>query len=148
MFLRLRQLGDDTGRVGRGERGLGLGLLPELVGLVVGLEGPVGVRELGEHLPVGNRDVGAALELALDDEAEGRALDAADGEEVGAETAGGERDGAGQGRAPDQVDLAAGLSGVGEVVGEGVEVVEGALDLVLGQRRVAGPLDRASRPRG
>ena len=140
VFLRLRQLGDDAGRVGRGERRLGLGLLPELVGLVMGLERAVGVRELGEHLPVGIGDVGAALELALDDQPERRALDAADREEVGAEAAGRERDGAGQRRAPDQVDLAAGLGGVGEVVGELVELVEGALDLVLGQRRVAGAL--------
>ena len=94
--------------------------------------------ELREHLPVRLGDVGAALELALDDQAERRALDAADGEEVGAEAAGRERDGAGQGRAPDQVDLAAGLRGVGERVGELVEAGEGALDLVLGQRRVAG----------
>ena len=137
----LRQLGDDAGRVGRRERGLGLGLLPELVGLVVRLEGALGVGELREHLPERLRHVGSALELALDDQAEGRALDAADGEEVGAEPAGRQRDGPGQRRPPDQVDLAAGLSGVGERVGELVELVEGPLDLVLGQRRVAGPLD-------
>ena len=87
--------------------------------------------------------MGAALELALDDQPEGRALHPADGEEVGAEAARRERDGAGQRRAPDQVDLAAGLRGVGEVVGELVELAEGALDLVLGQRRVAGALDGA-----
>ena len=89
--------------------------------------------------------MGAALELALDDQRQGRALHAADGEEVGAEAAAGERDGAGQRRAPDQVDVLARGAGVGEVVGELVEVGEGALDLVLGQRRVAGALDR--RPR-
>ena len=90
-----------------GERGLGLRLLPELVGRVVGLEGPVGVREVGEELPEGLGHVGAALELALDDQRQRRALDATDGEEVGAEAAAGERDGAGQRRAPDQVDVLA-----------------------------------------
>ena len=79
---------------------------------------PSGMLELREHLPVRLRDVGAALELALDDQAQGRALDAADREEVGAEAAGGERDGPGQRRAPDQVDVLPGGAGVGEVVGE------------------------------
>ena len=94
-----------------------------------------------EHLPVGLRHVGAALELALDDDRQGRALHAADGEEVGAEAAGRERDGAGQRRAPDQVDVLARLAGAGERLGELVEVGEGALDLLLGERRVAGALD-------
>ena len=70
-----------------------------------------------------------------------RALDAADGEEVGAEAAGGERDGASQRRAPDQVDVLARGAGVGELVGEVVELGERALDLVLRERRVAGALD-------
>ena len=52
-----------------------------------------------------------------------------------------EGDGAGQRRAPEQVDVLAGGAGVGERVGEFVEVREGALDLFLGQRRVAGALD-------
>ena len=123
------------------KRGVGLGFLPEFVDRVVGLEGAVGVLELGEQLPEGFGDVGAALHLALDDQAQGRALDAADREEVGAEAAAGERDRAGQGRAPEQVDVLAGGAGVGERVGERVEVGEGALDLLLGQRRVAGALD-------
>ncbi len=105
---------------------------------MVRLEGAVRVDELGVDLPEGLGDVGAALELALDDQAEGRALHAADGEEVGAEAAGREGDGAGQGRAPDEVDLLPHLGGVGERVGEVVELVEGTLDLVLGERRVAG----------
>ncbi len=91
-------------------------LVPELVDAVVGLKGPVGVREVGEELPEGLRHMGAALELALDDQRQRRALDAADGEEVGAEAAAGERDGAGQRRAPDQVDVLARRAGVGEVV--------------------------------
>ena len=52
-----------------------------------------------------------------------------------------ERDRAGQGRAPEQVDVLAGSAGVGERVGEFVELVEGALDLFFGQRRVAGAQD-------
>jgi hypothetical protein len=119
----------------------GLGFLPEFVDRVVGLEGPVGMLELGEQLPERFGDVGAALHLALDDQAQGRRLDAADREEVGAEAAAGQRDGAGQGRAPEQVDVLAGGAGVGERVGERVELVEGAVDLFLGQGRVAGALD-------
>ncbi len=52
-----------------------------------------------------------------------------------------ERDRAGQGRAPEQVDVLAGGAGVGQRVGELVELVEGALDLFFGQRRVAGTQD-------
>ena len=126
---------------GAGERRVGLRLLPEFVDRVVGLEAAVGVLELGEQFPERFGDVGAALHLALDDQAQGRALDAADREEVGAEAAGGERDRAGQRRAPEQVDVLAGGAGVGERVGELVELAEGALDLLLGQRRVAGALD-------
>jgi hypothetical protein len=98
------------------------GLLPEFVDRVVGLEAAVGVLELGEQLPEGLGDVGAALQLALDDQAQGGALDAADGEEVGAEPAGGEGDRAGQRRPPEQVDVLAGGAGVGERVGELVEL--------------------------
>ena len=97
--------------------------------------------EGGDDLPERLGHVGAALQLALDDQAQGRALDAADREEVGSEAARGARDGAGQRRAPDQVDVLARGAGLREVHGERVEVVEGALDLVLGQRRVAGALD-------
>ena len=85
--------------------------------------------------------MGAALELALDDQRQGRALDAADREEVGAEAARRERDRASERRTPDQVDVLAGGAGVGQRIGELVELAEGALDLVLGQRRVAGALD-------
>ena len=124
-----------------GEGRVDLRPLPEFVDGVVRLEGPVGVLEPGEQLPERFGDVGAALHLALDDQPQRRALDAADGEEVGAEAAGGERDGAGQRRAPEQVDVLTGGAGVGERVGELVELVEGALDLLLGQRGVAGALD-------
>ena len=107
----------------------------------MGLEGAVRVLEPCQDLPVGLRDVRAALELTLDDQAQGRALHPPDRKEVGAEAARGQRDGAGQRRAPDQVDVLARRAGVGEVEGEVVEVGEGALDLLLGERRVAGPLD-------
>jgi hypothetical protein len=109
---------------------------------VVGLEGAVGVGEAREQLPVGLRHVSAALQLALDDQRQGRALDAADGEEVRAEAPGCERDGPGQRRAPDQVDVLARGPGVGELVRKLVEVGESALDLALGERRVARALDR------
>ena len=130
-----------AGAGGAGERRVGLRFLPEFVDRVVGLEAAVGVLELGEQFPERFRDVGAAFHLALDDQAQGRALHAADREEVGAEAAAGEGDGAGQGRAPEQVDVLAGGAGVGERVGERVELVEGAVDLLFGQRRVAGALD-------
>ena len=129
---------DHARALGARERGVGLGLLPELVGGVMGLERSVGVGEVREQLPERLRHVGAALELALDDQRQRRALDPADGEEVGAEPAARERDRAGQRRAPDQVDVLARGAGVGEVVRELVEVREGALDLLLGQRRVTG----------
>ena len=88
--------------------------------------------------------MGAALELALDDEAQARALDAADREEVGSEAARGKRDGACERCAPDQVDVLAGGGGVSEFVGEVVELTEKAsLDLLLGQRGVAGAPERA-----
>jgi hypothetical protein len=108
---------------------------------MVRLERAVRVLELGKDLPEGLRHVRAALELAFDDEAEGRALDAADREEVGAEAASRERDRAGEGRAPDQVDVLARGAGVGELVGEVIELSERALDLVLRERRIAGALD-------
>ena len=132
---------DDARALRAGERGVRLGLLPELVGGVVRLERAVGMLELREDLPEGLRHVGAALELALDDQAEARALDAADGKEVGAEAARGEGDRAGERGAPDQVDVLAGGAGVGELVGEVVELGERALDLVLRERGVAGALD-------
>ena len=137
-----RDLLHHSGARSRRQRCVGLGAIPELVGRVVGLERAVGVGELRQQLPIWLRHVGAALELALDDQRQGRALHAANGEEVGSEAAGRERHRAGQGRAPDQVDVLARGTGVGEVVREPVEVREGALDLVLGQGGIAGPSDR------
>ncbi len=137
---------DDAGRLGACERGVCLGLLPELVGGVMRLECAIGMLETGQKLPVGLGDVGATLELALYDQRQGGALNPADGEEVRAEAPRGQRDGAGQRGAPDQVDVLTGRAGIGEVVGEVVEVVEGALDLGLGQCRVPGAVDRG--PRG
>ena len=135
------------GPAGPGERLVGFRFLPEFVDGVVRLEGPVGVLELGEQFPERFRDVGAALHLALDDQAQGRALHAADGEEVGAEAAGRERDRAGQRRPPEQVDVLARGAGVGQRVAQVVEVVEGAQKFLFGRRRVARPED-FQRPRG
>ena len=103
--------------------------------------------ELGEQFPERFGDVGATLHLALDDQAQGRALDAADGEEVGAEAAGRERDRAGQRRPPEQVDVLARGAGVGQRVAQVVEVVEGPQKFLFGRRRVAGAED-FQRPRG
>ena len=131
----------DARALGVRERGLRLRLLPELVDLVVGGELAVGMLEGGEHLPVGLRHVRAALELALDDDRERRALHAADGQELRAEPAGRERDEARQRRAPDQVDVLARLAGARERLGELDEVGEGLLDLLLRERGEAGALD-------
>ena len=88
VFFRAVDLLDRAGGLGVGDRCLGLLLLPELVGRVLGDEVAVGMREGGRHLPEGHGLVGAALELALDDQAERRALHAADREEVGSRSAG------------------------------------------------------------
>ena len=139
---------DPAGRLGARDGRLGLLLVPELVGRVMGLERVAFSRlEGGEQLPKRFRHVGAPLELALDDQSEGWALDAADGEEVGAEATGRARDGAGQDGAPDQVDVLAGGRSVRERIGELVEVGEGPLDLVLGQGRIARPGDPLGDPR-
>ena len=142
VFLRLVTDWTTPGSAVAAKALVGLGLVPELVGRVMGLEAAAaGMLELGEELPVGLEDVGAALEFTFDDQAEGRALDAADRKEVGAVGLGDQRDGAGEGGAPDQVDVLAGAGGVGQRVGEFGEVAEGAFDLFLGQGRVAGPLE-------
>ena len=134
------------GLVGPGERRLGLGLLPELVGRVVGLEGAVGVGELGERAPRRASGTWArrsssrstiSARVGLCTRPTERKLEPK--RRVASETA--------------RVSVAPqirsmswrGGAGVGEVVGELVEVREGALDLVLGQRRVAGALDRRAR---
>ena len=137
-----RDLLDRAGGLGVGDRCRGLLLLPELVGRVLGDEVAVGMREGRRHLPEGHGLVRATLQLALHDQAESRALDAADGEEVGAETACGHRDRPGQRRAPDQVHVLPGGTGIGQRHRELVELIEGALDLVLGESGVAGALHR------
>ena len=122
------------------ERRVGLGLVPELVGGVMGLEAVAGgMLELGEELPEWLGDMGSTLELPLDDQAEGRALDPPDREEGGAVGLGDQRDRPGEGGAPDQVDVLTGTGCVGQRVGELVEVGEGAFDLFLGQGRVTRP---------
>ena len=129
------------GRLGVRERGLRLGLLPELVHLVVCGEDAVGMLERGEHLPVGLRHVRAPLQLALDDDRQRRALHAADGQELRAEAAGRERHEARQRRAPDQVDVLARLTGAGQRLRQLDEVGERLLDLLLREGGVARALD-------
>ncbi len=82
--------------------------------------------------------MGPPLEFALDDQAEGRALNPADGKVVGSVGLADQRNGAGEGGAPDQVDVLTGRGGVGQRVGEVGEVGECALDLFPGQGGVAG----------
>ncbi len=138
--LRLDRL--DDARAGRaGERSLRLGLVPELVHLVVRRELAVGMLERGEHLPVGLRDVRAALQLALHHDRQGRALHTADGQELRPQATGRERNETSQRRAPDQVDVLARLAGASQRLGQLDEVGERVLDLLLGQRRVLGALD-------
>ena len=115
-------------------------LLPELVGGVLGDEAAVRMGEVGRDLPERHWLVGAPLELALHDQSESRALDAADREEVGAEAPGGHRDRPRQRRPPDQIHVLPGGAGEGQRHRELVEVIEGPLDLVLGERGVAGAL--------
>src|SRR5207342_3114008 len=86
-------------------------------------------------------DVSASFQLALDDQAQSRALHPSDREKVRAEAPGGERDGPGKGGAPEQIDVLTCRAGVGKRVRELVEVVEGLNDLGAGQGRVAGALD-------
>ena len=95
--------------------------------------------EPGEELPERLGDMRPPLQLPLDDQAEGRALHPADRKEVGPVGLGDQRDGAGEGGTPDQVDVLAGAGRVGKRIGELVEVGEGALDLFPGQGRVTRP---------
>src|SRR5207244_2448562 len=113
---------DGSGALGVGDGGLRLLLLPELVGGVLGCEVAVRMREGRGDLPERLGLVGAALELALDDQTEGRALHPSHREEVRAETPGGGGDRPGQRRSPDQVHVLTGRTGVGERIGELVEV--------------------------
>ena len=83
------------------------------------------------QLPVRFGDEGAPLAFAVRYQDQGRRLDAADREEGAAVAFRGAGDPAGQGGAPDQVYVLPRLAGVGQVVGDFKQLVEGASDLAL-----------------
>ena len=82
-----------------------------------------------------------ALELAVDDDRERWALHSPHRKELRAEPAGRQRHEARERRAPDEVDVLAGLAGTGERLGEVDGIAEGILDLFLRERREAGAPD-------
>ena len=87
-------------------------------------------------LPVVFGHEGHALALALHHQGERRRLHAAGGAHVAEAAELGEREVACQNRAPDEVDILAGLAGVGQVLVELHEVVERFGDLALDERRI------------
>src|SRR2546428_611090 len=101
----------------------------------------VGMLEGREDLPVRLRHVGAALELALDDDRERRALHPPDRQELRAEPTGRERYETRERRAPDQVDVLARLARFRERLRQLDEVGERILDLLLRQCGKACPGD-------
>ena len=83
-----------------------------------------------------------ALALALDHQGERRRLHATGGAHVAKTAKLGERQIAREHRAPDEIDVLTALAGVGQVLVERDEVIEGMRDLGLGKRRVLGAGDR------
>ena len=86
-----------------------------------------------------------ALALALDHQGERRRLHAAGRAHVAKTAELGERQVAREHRAPDEVDMLAALAGVGQVLVERDEVIEGLRDLGLGKRRILGAGNRQVR---
>ena len=86
-----------------------------------------------------------ALALALNHQGERRRLHAAGRAHVTKATELGERQIAREHRAPDEVDVLTALAGVGQILVERDEVIEGLRDLGLGKRRVLGAGDRQVR---
>src|SRR5215203_6790482 len=115
-------------------------LIPEALGLVADGEG-VAVLEVYLELPVGIGDEGAAFAFAFRYKDQGWGLDASHRQERAAVTFRGAGDPAGQGGAPDQVYILPRLAGVGQVVGNLQQLVEGASDLPWRKRRKAGALN-------
>ena len=115
-------------------------LILEALGLVADGEG-LTVLQVHLKLPVRFRDEGAPLALAVRYKDQGRRLDAPDREEGAPVTFRGARDPAGQGCAPDQVYILPSLAGIGQVVGDLEELVEGASDLAWRERGEPGALD-------
>ena len=83
-----------------------------------------------------------ALALALDHQGERRRLHAAGRAHVTKAAKLGERQVTREHRAPDKVDVLTALAGVGQVLVERDEIIEGVRDLGLGKRRVLGAGNR------
>ena len=83
-----------------------------------------------------------ALALALDHQGKRRRLHAAGGAHVAKAAELGERQIAREHRAPDKVDVLAALAGVGQILVERDEIIEGLRDLGLGKRRILGAGNR------
>ena len=83
-----------------------------------------------------------ALALALDHQGKRRRLHAAGGAHVAKAAELGERQVAREHRTPNEVDVLAALAGVGQILVERDEIIEGLRDLGLGKRRVLGAGDR------
>ena len=86
-----------------------------------------------------------ALALALDHQGKRRRLHAAGRAHVTKAAKLGERQIAREHRTPDKVDVLAALAGVGQVLVERDEIIEGLRDLGLGKRRILGAGDRQVR---
>ena len=86
-----------------------------------------------------------ALALALDHQGKRRRLHAAGGAHVTKAAKLGERQVTREHRAPNEVDVLAALAGVGQILVERDEVIEGLRDLGLGKRRVLGAGNRQVR---
>ena len=86
-----------------------------------------------------------ALALALNHQGERRRLHAAGRAHVAKATELGERQVTREHRAPNEVDMLAALAGVGQVLVERDEVIEGLRDLGLGKRRILGAGNRQVR---
>jgi len=132
-----------VGRVERLREDLRDVAVPDALGLVAlvvqvevaRLEGvAAGLGQVPVQLPVRFGIERFDLSLAVDDQLERRSLHPAHGDEVLAELAGGQREEAGERRAPRQVDHLPGLPGGGQIEVELVGVRERLVYLVVGDR--------------
>ena len=85
------------------------------------------------------------LALALDHQGKRRRLHTTGGTHIAKAAKLGERQIAREHRAPDKVDVLTALAGVGQVLVERDEIIEGVRDLGLGKRRILGTGDRQVR---
>ena len=121
-----------------GVRGVGGVLVPEAGRGVADLEGfLLAVAGLARDHPVVLGLEGHALALALDHEGERRRLHAAGGAGVAKAREAGRGEVAREDGAPDEVDVLTALAGVGQVLVKLDQVVEGVVDLGLGEGGVA-----------